>query len=403
MRNTVLGLLSLFLLLACKQEIKKETPVATPLFKAPIGTHSSLASLFSDEEKLWMSWVEKENDSLTVLKYTSNQDSIWQEAQEITRGTNWFVNWADFPSIAAQNGNLISHTLKKSSKGTYSYDVKLNLKKVGEDHWKTDVDLHTDNTYTEHGFVSSLPYKKGFFLSWLDGRNTEEDENGNRGAMTIRGAEVSLDGSIQNEFELDARVCDCCQTTAAITANGPVVIYRDRSDDEIRDMSIVRWENESWTAPKPLYSDDWKIEGCPVNGPKAAAMGNSLAGAWFTAAEGQSEVKLVFSEDNGSSFKAPVLISKNHVIGRVDATMVNETIALVSWMETENEKTYLKAAKVNRNGTKGTTLIIAEMAASRSSGFPQMEYLKGKVHFAWTDVSKTGTQIQMTYKNLTEF
>ena len=61
--------------------------------------------------------------------------------------------------------------------------------------------------------------------------------------MTLRAAFIDKKGNKINEWELDGRVCDCCQTTAAITNDGPVVVYRDRSDDEVRDMSIVRYVN----------------------------------------------------------------------------------------------------------------------------------------------------------------
>ncbi len=62
--------------------------------------------------------------------------------------------------------------------------------------------------------------------------------------MTIRGAIIDKQGNKSGEWELDNRVCDCCQTSTAITANGPIVVYRDRSDEEIRDISIVRLINE---------------------------------------------------------------------------------------------------------------------------------------------------------------
>ena len=156
--------------------------------------------------------------------------------------------------------------------------------------WKTDLALHTDDTPTEHGFVSIVPYRNNFFVNWLDGRHTDENEEGERGAMTLRGVIVTTTGKLIEEYELDDKTCDCCQTTSAITDNGPVVIYRDRSDDEIRDISIVRQVEGEWTAPKVIHEDDWQIKGCPVNGPKVDVLSNSLVVAWFTAAENKQKV-----------------------------------------------------------------------------------------------------------------
>ncbi len=257
--------------------------------------------------------------------------------------------------------------------------------------------MHTDDTPTEHGFVSTLAYKDGFFITWLDGRNTEEDAEGKRGAMTLRAAEVAVTGKIRNETELDNRICDCCQTTAAITANGPVVMYRDRSEDELRDMSIVRWENGTWTAPKTVYADNWKINGCPVNGPKASVIGNTLVMAWFTAANKKPKVQMVFSADGGASFDIPVLVSETNAIGRVDVQLLDEKTAIVSWMEAHDKKAQLKAVKVNRDGTLGKQHVISEMNASRKSGFPQMERVGDKIYFAWTELGKGTSQVKTAF------
>lgn len=62
-------------------------------------------------------------------------------------------------------------------------------------------------------------------------------------AMNIRAARISNSEKMFNDTLLDSRTCDYCQTSAAISKNDPVVVYRDRTDDEIRDISIVREVN----------------------------------------------------------------------------------------------------------------------------------------------------------------
>jgi len=386
----------LFVLTGCAEEPKKEEPLVQTV-DSPTGTGSALPFLFSDSDNLLLSWVEPARDSLMVLKYSFWEEQQWGRPKEIIKASDWFVNWADFPAIAENEGNLLTHVLKKSSEGTYSYDIKLNLKKEGAEHWQTNLPLHADNTPTEHGFVTTLPFGKGFFVTWLDGRNTIEDSEGNRGAMTIRAAEVASDGSISNEMELDARTCDCCQTTAAITENGPVVIYRDRSEEEIRDINIVRKVAGEWTAPKAIHDDGWKIKGCPVNGPKATALGNHLAVAWFTAGNEKPMVNLVFSKDGGATFEAPIRIDEANAMGRVDILLLDAQNAIVSWMETNEGEALIKAVRVNRDGTKGEVRIIAQLDASRKTGFPQMELTGDKVHFAWTDVADEKTAVRTAF------
>jgi hypothetical protein len=105
---------------------------------------------------------------------------------------------------------------------------------------------------------------------------------------------------------IDAKTCDCCQTSATITAKGPVVVYRDRNDDEVRGIYISRLLDGSWTIPKPIHNDYWVINGCLVNGPKVAAFDNTLTVAWFTEADAIPKVNLIFSNDSGKSFDTPI-------------------------------------------------------------------------------------------------
>ena len=211
--------------------------------------------------------------------------------------------------------------------------------------------------------------------------NGKGHTEGHHGQMTIRGTVVDKQGNKSNEWELDNRGCDCCQTSAAITANGPVVVYRDRSEEEIRDISIVRFVDGKWTVPKPIFADKWKIEGCPVNGPRIDEIGNNLAIAWFTSPDKNAQVNIVFSTDGGATFGAPVRIDEGKGIGRVDVIMLDEKSAMVTWME----GSVIKASKVYSDGKKEPSIIISSSSESRSSGFPQMTKSGKNLIFAWTD------------------
>ncbi len=399
----VLAAIALALLSSCAENPKEEKKIVHYI-EAPAIGESSLPYLFSNTEKTMMSWVEKSGDSLVKLKYADLVDGEWKEPKEIINGKDWFVNWADFPMIAENNGHLFSHVLKKSSSGTFSYDVKLNVLPKGQSRWTTNLPLHNDSTATEHGFVTALPIKSdSFFVTWLDGRNTVSNGHEHGGAMTIRAAEVSSNGEVNAESLLDDRTCDCCQTTAAITSNGPVVLYRDRLEDETRDISIVRMVNGSWTEPKAIYNDNWKIKGCPVNGPKADALDNDLAVAWFTAANNQPKVNVTFSADGGENFDVPIQINEADAMGRVDVLLLDHENAIVSWMETLEDEAQIKAVKVHTSGKKSEPITICRLDSSRKTGFPQMELVGDKVYFAWTDLSDEITTVKTAYVLLNSF
>jgi len=355
---------------------------------SPADSNSAEPYLFTDKNGLvYLSWIEKKNEK-HELKFSVLNNKHWSEPLGINSGDNWFVNWADYPQVTSDGGKtMLAHFLQKSEKGKYTYDINLVTSADQGKSWSNPKILHNDGKKAEHGFVSMIPYGDNYFVSWLHGRNaameTGDVHHGgeHHGQMTLRGATVDKHGNKASEWELDERVCDCCQTSATITTNGPIVVYRDRSENEIRDISIVRLVNGQWTKPKPIFSDNWKIEGCPVNGPRSDAQGNNLVVAWFSSPDKKGRVSIVFSEDGGASFKTPIHIDEGKGIGRVDVVMLDDNSAMVSWME----GSVIKAARVHSNGKKESSVIIASSSESRSSGFPQMTKSGNEIIFAWTD------------------
>jgi hypothetical protein len=305
------------------------------------------------------------------------------------------VNWADFPSvIAVPDGSLAAHWLVKSGSGTYAYDVNIARSKDGGKTWSKPIVPHRDNTQTEHGFVSLIPLPDGRLGAvWLDGRNMKDAKHSDEGApaaesMTLRYAAIDADGKLSDEAELDERVCECCQTSAALTSEGAIAVYRDRSQGEVRDIYSVKQVNGSWAAPRAVQADNWTINGCPVNGPSVAADGRRVVVAWFTEAEEQPRVKISFSTDAGATFDKSILVDDSQAVGRVDALLLPDGSALVCWLSGNAEGGAIKVRRVQSDGTLGPPAVVAETDISRSSGFPRMARLGDEVHFAWTEFGK---------------
>ncbi len=401
MTKLLLALMFVALLASCN-DAKKTDNNETVLkqLASPADSVSAEPYLFTDKNgKVYLSWINKTKDN-SILKFSVLENEEWSKPDTIASGNNWFVNWADYPMLAADGNNMVAHILQKSATGTYTYDVKYFTSADEGKSWSDPKILHDDGKQAEHGFVSLMPFEDNYFVSWLDGRNTVSEKadtsthtgghgGGHQGAMSLRAAIIDKQGNKSAEWELDNRVCDCCQTSVAITKNGPVVIYRDRSETEIRDMSIVRFVNGKWTAPKTIFPDNWNIAGCPVNGPRCAAVGNNLAIAWFSSPETKSQVNIIFSEDGGETFNKPIRIADENAIGRVDVVMLDDKSAMVSWME----GAIIKAAKVNKDGTKEPAITIASSSEARSSGFPQMTKSGNNLIFAWSDAKEKTVKV----------
>ncbi|HEV2884491.1 MAG TPA: sialidase family protein [Pyrinomonadaceae bacterium] len=350
----------------------------------------------TQDGRIILSWVEKVGPKRYALKTSMRDANAWSEERTVAEGENWFVNWADFPSVVTlQDGALAAHWLVKSGASTYAYDVNISRSQDGGKTWSKAIVPHRDNTQTEHGFVSLIPLPDGRLGAvWLDGRNmqgmkhSDDEETPLPESMTLRYAAIDPDGKVSDEAQLDERVCECCQTSAALTSDGAIAVYRDRSKEEVRDIYFVRQENGTWGAPRAVHADDWGINGCPVNGPAVAADRRRVVVAWYTAASDTPHVKVAFSENAAATFGAPILVDDGESVGRVDVLLLPDGSALVCWLSGNAEGGAIKVRRVQSDGTLGASAVVAQTDISRSSGFPRMARLGDEVHFAWTEFGK---------------
>ena len=354
--------------------------------------------------RVYMSWLEP-LDSGHALRYSVLDDTTWSAPRTIRQGKDFFVNWADFPSIEVlADGRLAAHWLQRNGKGTYAYGVRIAVSPDDGLTWAEAVMPHRDSSQTEHGFVAMWREGSGLGAAWLDGRNfakaaadsaggdaghgsgKDDSDHGSGSEMMLLSTTLGADASLGAEEVLDNRTCDCCQNSAAVTADGPIVVYRDRTPDEIRDIHVVRRVGGRWTQGVPVHRDGWRVDFCPVNGPSVSAAGRRVAVAWFTAANDSARVKVAFSQDAGATFGAPVRVDEGNPAGRVDVELRDDGGALVTWIErTGEDAAAVRSRRVPGTGsTPGTPLTIATSSAERASGFPRTAVTGRDVVFAWT-------------------
>jgi hypothetical protein len=346
--------------------------------------------------EVYLSWLERVEGKRFALRLATREGAGWSEPRTISEGDDWVVNWANFPSLAAlPDGSLAAHWLTRAGGGgTYASNVSVALSPDGGRSWGPATTPHRDGTQTEHGFVSMFPVAGGALGAiWLDGREMKQVEGGHghgHGEMTLRYAALGAGGKLTSEALIDARVCECCQTSAALTSDGPVVVYRDRSDKEMRDISIVRLVDGKWSEPRAVHADGWQLDGCPVNGPAVAAEGRRVAVAWYTLAGGAPHVRLAFSDDAGKTFQAPVEVGDGDPVGRVGVIMLEDRSALVCWIEKTKGGAEVRARRVRPGARPEPSVTVAPSGEARSSGFPRMARSGRKITFAWT--SPTGVK-----------
>lgn len=199
-----------------------------------------------------------------------------------------------------------------------------------------------------------------------------------------------------------ARDIQCCQSSAAMTSEGPIAAYRDRSEEEVRDIHYVRKQSAGWSAPAPVHADNWKINACPVNGPSVAADGRRVALAWYTEEGDKPRVQVALSTDAGATFGPAARVDDGGAMGRVGVVLLADGSALVSWMSGGTDGGANKIRRVAPDGTLGPVAVIARTDPSRSSGFPRMAQLGDTVYVAWTQFGKP-SQVRVATADVSAF
>ncbi|MFQ5585183.1 MAG: hypothetical protein ACE5GL_12180, partial [Calditrichia bacterium] len=96
-------------------------------------------------------------------------------------------------------------------------------------------------------------------------------------------------------------------------------------------------------------------------------------------------VKVIFSSDGGATFGQPVIVDDGHPIGRVDILLLQDGSALVSWVEATQEGGEIRIRRVQPDGAKAPSMLIAKTSVVRASGFPQIARSGNQLYFAWTN------------------
>jgi len=325
-----------------------------------------------------MSWVECPTGNVREFVTSILKNGRWSTPETITQGERLLLNWADFPSIVASNGSLAAHWLERGSTGEGSYHLKIGMPTGENGKWKTVYDAPTGNSDGYTGFLSFATWEKRLFATFL--------HNAPSGTK-LRSVEIRSDGTLVKEEVLDADVCSCCQTSAAVTDRGPIIVYRDHEEGQIRDISTVRFENGAWTKPVPIHRDGWQINACPVNGPSIAAQGKFVAVAWYSAGQNNPRVLMATSRDSGKSFATPVRVDSGKPIGRVSITLAGPNpTPIVAWLERQDEQSAaIKIRTLIGKSAISEPIKIGQVSPGRMSGFPRIAVANDSLYAAWTE------------------
>ena len=329
-----------------------------------------------------LSWLEPVAGGSHALKFARFENAArrWSEARTIAAGPGWFVNWADFPSLAVQGDRMTAVWFEENPAppgpaGHHGggYHARSSTSTDGGTTWGTSRAITAESRAVE--FVALQPLPDGRLLAaWLDGR---------AGAAGMQLWSRVLDGGNPAPDTLvDPLVCDCCQLAfTPLPDGGALLAYRGRTRDEVRDMRTARYRDGRWETPRPLHADGWKIAACPVNGPRLAQAGGRTAAVWFTGADGKSRVNAAASSDHGLSFGPPERLDLGRPQGRVDAAALPDGTVAFTWLEMSGATGTaggIQLRTLSPAGKLSDPVMLVPTQTTRATGFPRLAWLEGK-------------------------
>lgn len=236
------------------------------------------------------------------------------------------------------------------------------------------------------------------FVSWIDGRTTEEvrhssgghghGEHGAEAAAGPLGPEIrvarSTDGgkTFSASVVVDRDACPCCRTSLARGPDGTVYIaWRKIFAGDVRDVVVARSTDggASFETPVKVHGDGWVYPGCPHAGPSIAVdSAGSLHVVWYTGAEGRAGLYLATSRDGAQTFSAP------HALSSGIAPVSHAHLAAVGdgvWVAWEDRGRAGGRVSLSRTGPDGVPHFAGELATEGRS--PAIAALGSAAAVAW--------------------
>ncbi|MES2642450.1 MAG: redoxin domain-containing protein [Myxococcota bacterium] len=368
-------------------------PAGPTGFDLPSGKGAITPSFTADGEDLLYVWQEPGRASAAVdekptwrVRFARRHGESWSVPVDLAQGKDILANWADFPSVGVSpDGTLVAHWFRSTPD---AYDFAMVRSTDQGVTWTALPVPFPAGLSGERGFLSYAAEPAGLRVFWLDGREMTGGHHGvHVGATALRSALLGPSGFLPDEV-VDARTCDCCATDAVLAGGKGVVVYRDRAEDERRDISAAVAGGAGWTGGIPLGADGWVIHGCPVNGPAADARGEEVVAAWFTGSGDRQSVRAAFSGDAGATFGSAVTVvdaaTDARPLGRADVLLEPDGTALVVWLSAEEEDGRVRIRRVGRDGRVGPSLELGASGTARATGFPRLAKHGSRAIVSWT-------------------
>ena len=341
---------------SCKKEDKVESVIDTSKNEIIQLTNKNINAegvfLFTSKTEQLISWTEHgKNKKETTLKFAflNSKTNVFDKAITVTPANGLQLHTESMAKVGiTKKGVLFAIFRVKSpnSKSMYGGTVYYTTSKDRGVTWNEKQQLVSDSKSTSQSFFDIAQLANGELgISWLDNRKLHQ----NRQGQTLYFATTDSLNTFQNEITLEGSVCQCCRTDIEVDKNGIIKVgFRNLiaptesgfptnlldQETEVRDMYFTTSNDNGTTFNKlkPIYSDNWQVNGCPHTGPSLASNTNESGVVWFTDATANSGI---FFKTNTSQEK--FLISETGRHPQMTAINGNYYIVFEDYYEVDNK------------------------------------------------------------------
>ena len=369
-QSIVLGAL---LALPAFSQTFSSTPLANPSGPGSMQPNWSVAP----DGAAVFSWTEPSQGSFS-LRYAVRHGGAWSPAITVAAHRHFFHHPAEMPEvIALPGGHWFAHWVEAPEGGDSDAEYVYVSSSTDGTHWTMPLQAHHDHSAVQHGLASMIANPDGgASIFWLEALKGED------APVALKRTIVDATGREVKEEQIQGDVCGCCPTAVTKTSKGLLVAFRARSKEDIRDIAVTRLENGHWSTPKIVSADNWQINACPTNAAAVQAKGDHVAVAWFTGAQDMPREQMAFSDDSGSSFTKPVLLSSGHAFGYTALALDDDGSAIVSWLEQSPAGAKVLVRRVTPAGVAGPVVEVAS-GGKMALGYPKLFHNGGDTFVAW--------------------
>ena len=353
---------------------KSPPPIQSEALVSPAGPGAVGASLArAPDGTLWLSWVQPGRSEANALCFSTLDAATrkWTAPRTIVADLSITTSAMDFPQLAVGPGGSATVIWTDGHGG-----ARVSQSVDRGTTWSPPGPWTRDGNGVEKFSLTALADGR-VLVAWLDGRTMKAGGKMPQlytRILTMPTLSPAKARPTEPDMLVDPAVCDCCQTTlTAFPDGGALLAYRGRTESEVRDIRTARFDGRKWAEPRPLNNDDWRINACPVNGPRLDNDRGRVTAAWFTAADNDPRVLASYSPDAGGRFLLPLRIDRGQPTGHVDTVILRDGAMLVTWVE-QNGSLWLR--RISPDFAPDEANELAPASAGRVSGYPRIALVR---------------------------